>query len=147
METETIIALLSILALILIIYNIIISKEDFGQIEICDYNSPDPNDFCKSIQKGCSDLITENNTLNTNINNKCTELPTDTKDMIDVAINCSDDVNKLIMNNYVQKEICTQIKNFPPSNTVPSTPSSYQVEDDDNTDEFFVNVEKGYAPF
>ena len=112
------------------------SKEDFGQVDICDYNSPDPNDFCKSIQKGCANLITENNSLNTNINNKCTELPTETKEMINVAINCSDDVNKLIMNNYVQKEICTQIKNFPPASTIlnsSTNPPSVSSKDKDNT--------------
>jgi hypothetical protein len=153
METEKMITLLSIVAILLIIYRILISKEDFDQVEICDYNSPDPNDFCKSIQKGCTDLITENNTLNTNINSKCSELPTDTREMIDTAVSCSDDVNKLIMNNYVQKEVCSQIKNFPPSATIISTPvtmapSSYMPLDyGEENDKFFLNGEKGFAPF
>ena len=33
--------------------------------------------------------------------------------MINTAIVCDDTANKLIMNNYVQKEVCGQIKNFP----------------------------------
>jgi len=150
METEKIITLLSIVAVLLIIYRILMSKEDFDQIDICDYNSPDPNDFCKSIQKGCANLITENNTLNTNINNKCTELPTETKEMINTAINCSEDVNKLIMNNYVQKEICTQIKNFPPASTILNTPAPpsapSQVVGYDETKVDFIS-RSGYSPF
>jgi hypothetical protein len=153
METEKIITLLSIIAILLIIYRILISKEDFDQIDICDYNSPDPNDFCKSIQKGCANLINENNTLNTNINKKCTSLPTNTRDMIDTAVTCSDDVNKLIMNNYVQKEICTQIKNFPDTETILNNkeviePSSYKpVNFVDETDLYFLNGKDGFAPF
>jgi hypothetical protein len=154
METEKLITLLSIVAILLIIYRILISKEEFEQVEICDYNSPDPNQFCKSIQKGCSDLITENNNLNTNINTNCSTLPTNTRDMIDTAISCNDDVNKLIMNSYVQKEVCSQIKNFPPSETilakpvepVPS-PTFSPIDFDDDKDKYFLTNEKGYAPF
>jgi len=154
MDTQKIITLLSIVALLLIIYRILISKEDFDQVEICDYNSPDPNEFCKSIQKGCTNLISENNNLNNNINSKCSELPTDTKDMIDTAVSCSNDVNKLIMNNYVQKEICSQIKNMPPSSTILAQPvellppSSYTpLNYADQNKNFFLNGEKGFAPF
>jgi hypothetical protein len=146
METEKIITLLSIVAILLIIYRILITNEDFDQVEICDYNSPNPNDFCKSIQKGCADLITENNNLNTKINKNCSELPTDTRDMIDTAISCDNDVNKLIMNNYVKTEVCSQIKNFtedvPPiiiNNKI--TPSVSRNED------IIINSQKGYAPF
>lgn len=154
METEKLITLLSIVAILLIIYRILISKEDFEQVEICDYNSPDPNQFCKSIQKGCSDLITENNNLNTNINTNCSTLPTNTRDMIDTAISCNDDVNKLIMNNYVQKEVCSQIKNFPPSETIIATPvepvpsaTFSPIDYDDDKNKYFLTNEKGYAPF
>jgi hypothetical protein len=146
METEKIITLLSIVAILLIIYRILITNEDFEQVDICDYNSPNPNDFCKSIQKGCTDLITENNNLNTKINNNCSELPTDTRDMIDTAISCDNDVNKLIMNNYVKAEVCSQIKNF--NDAVPPiiinnkiTPSVSRNED------IIINSQKGYAPF
>lgn len=154
METEKLITLLSITAILLIIYRILMFKEDFDQVEICDYNSPEPNDFCKSIQKGCTDLVNENNNLNNSINDKCTELPTDTRDMIDTAVTCSNDVNKLIMNNYVQKEVCSQIKNFPPSSTIISepvvtmAPSTYKpIDYGEQNDKFFLNSEKGFAPF
>jgi len=154
METEKLITLLSIVAILLIIYRILISKEDFDQVEICDYNSPDPNDFCKSIQKGCTSLVNENNNLNNNINTKCSNLPTDTRDMIDTAVSCSDDVNKLIMNNYVQKEVCSQIKNFPPSETIISKPvetmppSTYvPIDYGEVNDKFFLDGHKGFAPF
>ena len=74
--------------------------------------------------------------------------------MIDTAISCNDDVNKLIMNNYVQKEVCSQIKNFPPSETilakpvepVPS-PTFSPIDFDDDKDKYFLTNEKGYAPF
>lgn len=157
METEKIITLLSIVALLLIIYRILITKESFDQVEICDYNSPDPNDFCKSIQKGCTNLINENNTLNNNINTNCATLPTDTRDVIDVAVSCSDDVNKLIMNNYVQKEVCSQIKNLPPSSSIINdqtlssnieTPSTYSPLDyGEENQNFLLKGEKGFAPF
>jgi hypothetical protein len=88
-------------------------NESFEQIDICDYDSPDPSMFCKSIQKGCTDLLHENINLNKGIKERCTELPTSTKDLIDVAITCSDDTDKVIMNQYVQNEVCSQIKNFP----------------------------------
>jgi len=114
---NNIIVVLSVVAVSLLIYRILISKENFNQVDICDYNSPNPDDFCKSIQKGCAELIYENQNLNINMQNNCTTLPTDTKDVINTAIVCDDTANKLIMNNYVQKEVCSQIKNFP--ETVP----------------------------
>jgi len=110
---NNIIVILSGIAVSLLIYRLLIVKEDLTQVDICDYNSPNPDDFCKSIQKGCAELIYENKNLNNNIKNNCSELPTDTKDMINTAIVCDDTANKLIMNNYVQKEVCGQIKNFP----------------------------------
>jgi len=115
METQNysnIIILLSTVVVILVGYRLLITKENF-EVDICDYNSPDPNAFCQSIQKGCADLIYENKNLNENMKDNCTTLPKDTKDMIDAAIVCNDTSNKLIMNNYVQKEICSQIKNYP----------------------------------
>jgi hypothetical protein len=121
---NNIIVILSGVAIILILYRIFILKEDFSQVDICDYNSPDPNEFCKSIQKGCTDLITENKNLNTNIKENCETLPTDTKDMINAAIVCNDTVNKIVMNNYVQSEVCSQIKNFPEE-----LPISVELED------------------
>ena len=110
---ENIIVILSIIAVSLVIYRMMMNTEKFEQVDICDYNSPDPNEFCQSIQKGCSDLIYENKNLNQNIKDNCEELPENTKDMINTAIVCNDTSNKLIMNNYVQKEVCSQIKNFP----------------------------------
>jgi len=88
-------------------------NEKFDQIDICDYDSPDPSIFCKSIQKGCTDLLHNNIDLNKNIDDNCKTLPTNTRDMINTAINCNDTADKLIMNGYVQKEVCSQIKNFP----------------------------------
>jgi hypothetical protein len=127
---DNIIVILAGIAILLVLYRIFILKEDFNQIDICDYNSPDPNEFCKSIQKGCSDLITENKNLNTNIEENCTTLPTDTKDMINAAIVCNDTVNKIVMNNYVQSEVCSQIKNFPEelpnSITLEDSPTNYK---------------------
>ena len=150
MDLENVILMLSIIVIILITYKILISNENFTQIDICDYNSPDPNDFCKSIQKGCTDLIHENKDLNNSIDKNCTTLPTNTRDMIDTSIVCSDTVNKVIMNNYVQKEICTQIKNYPedlpPRENIPITeikPVEFSKEDE----EYFLNSEKGFAPF
>jgi len=114
MHLEKVIILLSIIVIFLIGYNIMMnSQEKFEQIDICDYDSPDPSMFCKSIQKGCTDLLHENENLNKGIKEKCDNLPTNTKDLIDVAITCSDDTDKLIMNKYVQNEVCSQIKNFP----------------------------------
>jgi hypothetical protein len=129
METlkyDNIIVILSTIVIILIMYRLLISKEYYSDIDICDYNSPNPNEFCKSIQQGCSDLILDNKNLNLNIKQNCSELPTDTKDMIDTAIVCNDTANKLIMNNYVRKEVCSQIKNFPDKlpNTNVLTPST-----------------------
>ena len=131
----------------------LISKENFNQIDICDYNSPDPNQFCKSIQEGCTELVHKNTNLNNNIKDNCTTLPTDTKDMIDTAINCNDTVNKIIMNTYVQKEVCSQIKNFP--ETVPPEvvlpPSTYKPLDKldylNSNSTYFIDNHKGYAPY
>jgi hypothetical protein len=113
MHLEKVIILLSIVVIFLIGYSILSPKENFEQVDICDYDSPDPTMFCKSIQKGCTDLLHENNNLNKGIKERCTDLPTSTKDLIDVAITCSDDTDKVIMNQYVQNEVCSQIKNFP----------------------------------
>ena len=110
---DNVIVILSVIAVSLIIYRLMMSTEKFDQIDICDYNSPNPNEFCQSIQKGCSELKYENKNLNENIKENCEVLPENTKDMIDTAIVCNDTSNKLIMNNYVQKEVCSQIKNFP----------------------------------
>jgi len=180
METETLITLLSIIVIVLIVYRILISTEKFDQVDICDYREANPTDFCKSIQKGCTDLINENNNLNNTINSNCTTLPTDTREMINTAVTCSDNVNKVIMNNYVQKEVCSQIKNFPPSTAIidevaplapsatmlapsatmlapsatmlaplaPLAPSTYKpLEYDDQNDNFYINGNKGFAPF
>jgi len=114
MDLEKVIVLLSIIIVYLILLKIYNNfDEEFSQIDICDFDSPDPSQFCKSIKKGCTDLINDNNTINKNIADNCTTLPTNTKDLIDVAINCDDATNKKIMNEYVQKEVCSQIKNFP----------------------------------
>ena len=113
MHLEKVIILLSIVVIFLIGYSIFNPKERFEQVDICDYDSPDPTMFCKSIQKGCTDLLHENINLNKGIKERCTDLPTSTKDLIDVAITCSDDTDKVIMNQYVQNEVCSQIKNFP----------------------------------
>ena len=113
MHLEKVIILLSIVVIFLIGYSICNPKERFEQVDICDYDSPDPSMFCKSIQKGCTDLLHENINLNKGIKERCTDLPTSTKDLIDVAITCSDDTDKVIMNQYVQNEVCSQIKNFP----------------------------------
>jgi hypothetical protein len=121
MHLEKVIILLSIVVIFLIGYSILSPKERFEQVDICDYDSPDPTMFCKSIQKGCTDLLHENINLNKGIKERCTELPTSTKDLIDVAITCSDDTDKVIMNQYVQNEVCSQIKNFP---GVTSSPTS-----------------------
>ena len=177
METQkydNIIVILSGIAVILIIYRLLLSRENFSEVDICDYNSPDPNEFCKSIQKGCSDLIYENKNLNTNMKDNCTTLPTNTRDMIDTAIVCNDTANKLIMNNYVQKELCAQMKNFP-INELPETevletstdilqktttkyvpnepPATYKpldklpflTKDEQNNNNIFSNI--NYAPF
>jgi hypothetical protein len=153
MDLANIIVLLVVVVVLLVIYRLLISTETFGQLEICDYNSPDPNQFCQSIQKGCTDLIHNNIDLNNNIKDTCEKLPTDTKDMIDVAINCNDTVNKIIMNNYVKNEVCSQIKNFP--EIVPSEetfpPSTYKPLDKlsylKETTTYFVDNQNGYAPF
>ena len=121
MHLEKVIILLSIVVIFLIGYSILSPKERFEQVDICDYDSPDPTMFCKSIQKGCTDLLHENINLNKGIKERCTELPTSTKDLIDVAITCSDDTDKVIMNQYVQNEVCSQIKNFP---GITSSPTS-----------------------
>ena len=66
MNLEKIIVLLCIIIIFLIIYKNIYMNEKFEQIDICDYDSPDPSMFCKSIQKGCTDLIYDNIDLNIN---------------------------------------------------------------------------------
>jgi len=120
MDLEKLIVLLSIVVVFLVIFNIYYkNSEKFDQIDICDFDSPDPSQFCKSIKKGCTDLIYDNNVINKNITDNCTKLPTNQRDLIDVAINCDDATNKKIMNEYVQKEVCSQIKNFP---TTPPQP-------------------------
>jgi hypothetical protein len=150
MELEKVITLLSLIAVLLIIYKMILSNETFDQIDICDYDSPDPSNFCKSIKKGCTHLKHEQENLNNTINNNCTNLPTNTRELINVAINCDDNVNKLVMNKYVQKEVCSQIKNFP--DTLPSeeklTPSTYTdfpsvMENND----YYINGNNGFADF
>lgn len=150
MELEKVIVILSIIVVILYIYRILISTEDFNQIDICDYDSPDPNEFCKSIQKGCTDLIHENKNLNNTVDKNCTTLPTDTRDIIDTAIVCNDTVNKIIMNNYVQKEVCSQIKNYP-SDVPPkeiNTPAIFSPVQPVNIEiDYYLNGEKGFAPF
>jgi hypothetical protein len=110
---EKVITLLSVFAVLLIVYRLFIFKEDFIQVDVCDYNSPNPDEFCQSIQKGCTDLKYENKNLTTTLKDNCTNLPTDTKDVINKAIVCNDTSNKIIMNNYVQSEVCSQIKNLP----------------------------------
>jgi len=114
MDLEKLIVLLVIVVVFLIIF-VMYKKhnEKFDQVDICDFNSPDPSQFCKSIKKGCTDLIHDNNVISKDITDNCTKLPTNQKDLIDVAINCDDATNKKIMNEYVQKEVCSQIKNFP----------------------------------
>ncbi len=106
--------LLSIVAIFLVVYKSFINPPDkFEQIQICDYDSPDPSGFCKSITKGCGDILKENKNLSDNIKQNCTNLPTNTRDLINKAIECDDTNNKLIMNTYVKKEVCSQIKNLP----------------------------------
>ena len=153
LDLENVIILLCMVIVFLIGYSILCSKEKFEQIDICDYNSPDPSMFCKSLQKGCKALKYEFNDLNNKIKEKCTKLPTETKDIIDVAINCSDNTDRLIMNNYVQKEVCSQIKNFPGVNTlgtvpVPTVfpPSSYSASNENNDEAYVLNT-PGYANF
>ena len=150
MNLENVIILLCMVIVFLIGYSILCSKEKFEQIDICDYNSPDPSMFCKSLQKGCKALKYEFNDLNNKIKEKCTKLPKETKDIIDVAINCSDDTDRLIMNNYVQKEVCSQIKNFPEINTpsmitVPNVLSPSTTYNASNED--YILNSKGYANF
>jgi hypothetical protein len=150
LDLENVIILLCIVIVFLIGYSILYKKEKFEQIDICDYNSPDPSMFCKSIQKGCKALKYEFNDLNDKIKDKCTTLPTETKDIIDVAINCSDNTDRLIMNNYVQKEVCSQIKNFPEINTPSMIPepdvlsplTAYNASNED-----YILNSKGYANF
>jgi hypothetical protein len=153
---EKVIILLCIIVVFLIGYTIFNPKEKFEQVDICDYDSPDPSMFCKSIKKGCTDLIYEFKDLNNRINDNCTELPTSTKDIIDVAINCSNDTDKLIMNNYVQKEVCSQIKNFPgldAPGTLPSPntlePTKYIPNNENNSkdNDIYILNSPSYASF
>jgi len=113
MDLQKLNILLALIIVCLIIYKRIMSNETFDQLDICDYDSPDPSRFCKSIKKGCTHLKHEQNNLNEQLNNNCTNLPTNPRDLINTAINCDDNVNKLLMNKYVEKEVCSQIKNFP----------------------------------
>ena len=129
MDNQKIIILLSLIIILLVCYKMVLSYESFNQLDICDYDSPNPSTVCKSIKKGCTHLKHENKDLNTTITNNCTNLPTDTKDLINTAINCDDNVNKLIMNNYVQKEVCSQIINFPTEDNL-TTPSTLLPEDE-----------------
>lgn len=150
MEIQKVIILLSLVAVLLVIYKMILSCETFDQIDICDYDSPDPSAFCKSIKKGCTHLMHEHENLNTQINNNCTNLPTNTKDLINTAINCDNNVNKLVMNKYVQKEVCSQIKNFPtnlPPEEIlePVTYTEYPSIMEDNT--YYINGNNGFADF
>ena len=152
MELQNINIILSVIVVFLLFYKVVLANENFDQIDICDYDSPNPDDFCKSIQKGCSDLIVENKNLNKNINDNCNVLPTDTHDVINTAINCSDTVNKIIMNNYVQKEVCSQIKNFPPQSSMPEeintpAPTQPKLEISPQNDDYYINNEGGFAPF
>jgi hypothetical protein len=150
MDIQKVIILLSLVAVLLVIYKMILNHETFDQIDICDYDSPDPSAFCKSIKKGCTHLMHEQKNLNTQINDNCTNLPTDTKDLINTAINCDNNVNKLVMNKYVQKEVCSQIKNFP-TNLPPEeqlAPSSFVDHPsimEDNT--YYINGNNGFAEF
>ena len=75
--------------------------------------------------------------IDKNLNDNCTTLPTNSKDLIDVAINCSDATDKKIMNNYVKKEVCSQIKNFPKELDSPkiSTPPNQNNIVDDSSNE------------
>lgn len=150
---EKVIILLCIVVVFLIGYSIFNPNEKFEQVDICDYDSPDPSMFCKSIQKGCAALMYEFKDLNSKIKDDCTTLPSETKDIINVAINCSDNTDRLIMNNYVQKEVCSQIKNFPGVNTpgivpVPTVfpPSSYSASSENNDEAYVLNT-PGYANF
>jgi hypothetical protein len=150
MDIQKVIILLSLVTVLLIIYKMILTSETFDQIDICDYDSPDPSAFCKSIKKGCTHLMHEHEKLNTQINNNCTTLPTNTKDLINTAINCDDNVNKLVMNKYVQKEVCSQIKNFPDNlppeeQLTPSTITPFPSIMEDNT--YYINGNNGFAEF
>ena len=128
-------------------------NESFEQIDICDYDSPDPSIFCKSIQKGCTELMYNNIDLNKNIDTNCTTLPTDTRDMINTAINCNNMTDKVVMNNYVQNEVCSQIKNIPdilPPRDEPTISLVNPVKTNNNDSQFFeyfVNGKNGLHPF
>ena len=154
MDQEKLIIILSVIVILLVLYKIVfVRDEPFEQVEICDYNSPDPSAFCKSITKGCTDLLHTKIDLDKNMNDNCSTLPTDTRDIINVAINCDDNNNKLIMNEYVQKEVCGQIKNFPTTIPLPDNeedmvppqeeypPASYEP-----VSEYSIR-DKGYASF
>jgi hypothetical protein len=150
MDIEKVIILLSLVAVLLVIYKMILTSETFDQIDMCDYDSPDPSAFCKSIKKGCTHLMHEQENLNNQINDNCTNLPTNTKDLINTAINCDDNVNKLVMNKYVQNEVCSQIKNFPtdlPPEEVlsPSSFKDYPSIMEDNI--YYINGNNGFADF
>jgi len=150
MNIEKVIVLLSIIVIYLIVLNLVSkSNETFSQLDICDFDSPDPSQFCKSIQKGCTDLIHDGKTISKNINDNCTTLPTNTKDLINTAINCDDASNKKIMNEYVQKEVCSQIKNFPVPAPEPEVlpPASFVPFEPEITVLAYDGNEDIYAPF
>jgi len=153
MNLEKIIVLLCIIIIFLIVYKNIYMNERFEQIDICDYDSPDPSMFCKSIQKGCTDLMHNNIDLNKNIDTNCTKLPTDTREMINTAINCNNMTDKVVMNNYVKTEICSQIKNFPstlPPKEEPIITNVVPIETNNHDSQFFeyfVNGKNGLSPF
>ena len=158
MDNQKIIILLSLIIVLLVGYKMILSYETFNQLDICDYDSPNPSAVCKGIKKGCTHLKNENKELNTNIDKNCTNLPTDTKDLINTAINCDDTVNKLIMNNYVQKEVCSQIINFPTddkltsiSNPIPEEevlpPPTYKPNESIFETTYYLNGQNQFSPF
>jgi len=149
MDPQKVIILLSLLVVLLIGYKMLLSYESFDQLDICDYDSPDPSKICTSLKKGCTHLKHENIELNTDITTNCSVLPTNTKDLINTAINCDDTVNKLVMNEYVQKEVCSQIKNFPnelpPVETIPVSTVNENSSVFENT--YYINGQNGYSPF
>jgi hypothetical protein len=149
MELQKVIILLALVVVLLVGYKMILSYESFDQLDICDYDSPDPSKFCSSIKKGCTHLKHENIELNTNLNQNCSVLPTNTKDLINTAINCDDTVNKIVMNEYVQKEVCAQIKNFPdvlPDDEI--IPESNVVGNQQIFEEsYYLDTNNGYSPF
>jgi len=149
LEPQKVIVLLSLVVVLLVGYKMILSYESFEQLDICDYDSPDPSKTCKSIKKGCTHLKYENRDLNENLKNNCTTLPTDSRELINTAINCDDTVNKLVMNEYVQNEVCSQIKNFPdelPEDEI-LPPMSVKGNQQIFESIYYLNGDNGYSPF